>query len=46
MFFGKTATMRSFNKKEIRIEIDALCGFYSDLNNTANWKAIIEIIVA
>lgn len=40
MFFDGKATFVQFNKDEIQIDIDALGGFYGDMDNTANWKPI------
>lgn len=46
MCFDGKASIISFKEKEIRIEINALGGFFSDMENIAGWKPINGMLVA
>ncbi len=45
MFFGGTATVVQFNQEEVKVEINAKGGFYSDLDKPASWKPITGTVV-
>src|SRR5690606_17828485 len=46
MIFDGMAKLRAFNKQEIKIEINAKEGFYSEMNTPETWKHFEAKIVA